>query len=70
VTGPGQFMLKHLQKSIRQSVQVYFHVSISIGTPESDSLSLSTPRKTKRTLVYCINALQHRSVGLLVLRPV
>jgi len=38
----------------------YFHVSISIGTPESDLLSLSTPRRTKWTLVYFINALQHK----------
>jgi len=32
----------------------YFHVSISIGTPESDSLSSSTPRRTKWTLVYLL----------------
>jgi len=44
----------------------YFHVSISIGTLESDSLSLSIPRRTKWTLVYFIaqvlkvNALQHK----------
>ena len=36
----------------------YFHVIISIGTLESNSLSLSTPSRTKWTLVY--NALQHK----------
>ena len=36
----------------------YFHVIISIGILESNSLSLSTPSRTKWTLVYiCFTAL-------------
>ena len=32
----------------------YFHVIISIGILESNSLSLSTPSRTKWTLVYLL----------------
>jgi len=55
-----RFTLERLQKSTRWSgiFPCYFHVSISIGTPESDLLSLSTPRRTKWTLVYCYSALR------------
>ena len=37
---------------VRMFSPCYFHVIISIGILESNSLSLSTPSRTKWTLVY------------------
>ena len=46
---------------VRMFSPCYFHVIISIGILESNSLSLSTPSRTKWTLVYLFNnALQHK----------
>ena len=39
---------------VRMSSPYYFHVIISIGILESNSLSLSTPSRTKWTLVYLL----------------
>ena len=48
---------------VRMFFPCYFHVIISIGILESNSLSLSTPSRTKWTLVYLL-------VSLCVMLPV
>ena len=42
----------------------YFHVIISIGILESNSLSLSTPSRTKWTLVYLLMLYSTSAKGL------
>ena len=42
----------------------YFHVIISIGILESDSLSLSTPSRTKWTLVNLLKLYSTSAEGL------
>jgi len=49
--------LTGVHQAVRYFLLAIFHVSIYIGTLESDSLSLSTPRRTKWTLVYLFIAL-------------
>jgi len=44
--------LTGIHQAVRYFLLAIFHVSISIGTVESDSLSLSTPSRTKWTLIY------------------
>ena len=42
--------LTGVHQAVRYFLLAIFHVSISIGPPESNSLSLSTPSRTKWTL--------------------
>ena len=44
-------MLTGVYQAVGMLSLLYFHVVISIGILESDSLSLSTPSRTKWTLV-------------------
>ena len=49
--------LTEVHQAVRYFLLAIFYVSISIGTLESDSLSLSTPSRTKWTLfIYCFTA--------------
>ena len=44
---------------VRMFSPCYFHVIISIGILESNSLSLSTPSRTKWTLIYLLMLYHH-----------
>ena len=49
---------------VRMFSPCYFHVIISIGILESNSLSLSTPSRTKWTLVYLLMFYSTSAEGL------
>jgi len=48
-------MLTGVHQAVKYFLLAIFHASISIGTLESDLLSLSTPSRTKWTLIYLCN---------------
>ena len=49
---------------VRMFSACYFHVIISIGILESNSLSLSTPSRTKWTVVYLLTLYNTSAEGL------
>ena len=57
-------MLTGVYQVVRMFSPCYFHVIISIGILESNSLSLSTPSRTKWTLVYLLMLYSTSAEGL------